>query len=145
LNTDKNPFELHPPRLTRAAVRKVVERLAKFTFSQSLGLLSRKSPADLTVRFLERFMVSGGASTVQAAQLAVQRARHTGFDTQGAVFAADAFFPFTDAPEILCDAGVRAGVVPAGGKRFEEIEAFFHRRQVRVSSIPEAYRGFCRH
>jgi AICAR transformylase/IMP cyclohydrolase PurH len=87
----------------------------------------------------------GGPSTVDAAHLAVSRAKEQGHHLQGAVFAADAFFPFTDAPKVLVKNGCAAGTVPAGGKREAEVVAYFRKNSTRVAFIPEDYRGFCRH
>jgi len=89
--------------------------------------------------------VGGGPSTVGAAQTAVGRARAHGHDLRGAAFAADAFFPYLDAPRVLADAGCACGLVPAGGKGEGEVRSFFAGRGVKVGFIPERYRGFCRH
>ncbi|HAK38185.1 MAG TPA: hypothetical protein DCM60_08060 [Nitrospina sp.] len=89
--------------------------------------------------------VGGGPSTVDAIATALQRAKICGHDLAGSVFAADAFFPFTDAPESLAQAGCAYGIVPKGGKNFEMIEEFFSREQIKVLFLPEDYRGFCRH
>jgi len=87
----------------------------------------------------------GGASTVEAAKVAVARATDCGHDTKGAAFAADAFFPFTDAPSVLCDAGVAIGSVPGGGKHETDIRDFFRARATTVAYLPQEFRGFCRH
>ncbi len=87
----------------------------------------------------------GGPSTVAAAKVAVMRTGEGGHYPKGAVFAADAFFPFTDAPEILMDAGCSAGVVPGGGKNESLVKDSFKKRSVEVVFIEPAYRGFCRH
>jgi phosphoribosylaminoimidazolecarboxamide formyltransferase/IMP cyclohydrolase len=87
----------------------------------------------------------GGASTVEATKVAVARATDCGHDTKGAAFAADAFFPFTDAPSVFCDAGVAIGSVPGGGKHETDIKDFFHTRGKSVAYIPQEFRGFCRH
>ncbi len=87
----------------------------------------------------------GGPSTVEAARVAVTRAKEHGNDIRGAVFAADAFFPFTDAPGILVDAGVTSGCVPGGGKNEEEIKNYFSSQGIAMLYLPDQYRGFCRH
>ena len=89
--------------------------------------------------------VGGGPSTVDAIATALQRAKVCGHDLSGSVFAADAFFPFTDVPGILAQAGCAYGIVPKGGKSFEKIEELFTRERVKVLFLPEEYRGFCRH
>lgn len=87
----------------------------------------------------------GGPSTVEAARVVVARVVECGHDAKGAAFAADAFFPFTDAPFVLCDAGVATGCVPSGGKRETDIKDFFRARGITVVYLPEEFRGFCRH
>ncbi|MDO8602375.1 MAG: hypothetical protein Q7O04_00805 [Candidatus Omnitrophota bacterium] len=95
----------------------------------------------------ERQLLSctGGPSTVDAAETAVSRAIKLHGDLFGASFAADAFFPFTDAPLVLVDSGIISGVAPAGGRNQEKIQDFFSGKNIRVGFIPEQFRGFCRH
>ncbi len=88
---------------------------------------------------------AGGPSTVEAAKLAVFKAGYLKEDLKNAVFAADAFFPFTDAPQILTEAGVSAGLVPSGGKAFLKVKEYFQKYGINIFYIPEQYRGFCRH
>lgn len=88
---------------------------------------------------------AGGPSTVDAARTAVTRAIEIYGSISGASFAADAFFPFTDAPLILADSGVTGGVVPSGGQNQHKIQDFFNKRNIKVGFIPEEFRGFCRH
>ncbi len=87
----------------------------------------------------------GGPSTVEAAQIAVWRAKNCSHGLENSAFAADAFFPFTDAPGILLDAGCRCGVVPAGGVKHDIIKGYFQENNLNVGFISEEYRGFCRH
>ena len=89
--------------------------------------------------------VGGGPSTLAAAETAVLRAKEWGHGTVDSIFAADAFFPFTDAPEVLRDTGCRYGVVPIGGKNESLVKSFFLENSIPVVFIPEQYRGFCRH
>jgi len=89
--------------------------------------------------------VGGGPSTVDAAKTAVLRAQASGHDTMKSVFAADAFFPFTDAPEILKEAGCCSGIVPSGGKNETLVRKYFQSNDINIMYIPAQYRGFCRH
>jgi len=60
----------------------------------------------------------GQVNRVDSCRLAVERA---GEDrARGSVAASDAFFPFSDGPQILLDAGVKAIVQPGGSVRDEE-------------------------
>jgi len=89
--------------------------------------------------------VGGGPSTVQAAQVAVERARQAGHDVHHNIFCADAFFPFTDATQVLIDAGVKMGCVPAGGKNEALVRKQLADAGVFMVYLPEDFRGFCRH
>ena len=59
----------------------------------------------------------GQVNRVDSCKLAVERA---GGRVTGAVAASDAYFPFSDGPEILMNAGVTAIVQPGGSVRDEE-------------------------
>jgi len=87
----------------------------------------------------------GGPATVDSCHTAVLRAHKIGHNLQGAAFAADAFFPFTDGPEALVKAGCRYGVVPGGGNNAPLIKNYFEENNVSVFFLEEQYRGFCRH
>lgn len=87
----------------------------------------------------------GGPSTVESAEIAVQRSFKYNKSCAKAIFAADAFFPFTDAPEILANAGCIGGIVPAGGTKEKDVIKFFEKRSMKVAFLKEEYRGFCRH
>jgi len=51
---------------------------------------------------------------VDALKQAINKAQVFGFDTEGAVMASDAFFPFPDCVEIADEAGVKAVIQPGG-------------------------------
>ena len=59
----------------------------------------------------------GQTSRVDALQQAIAKARHFGFDLQGAVVASDAYFPFADCVEISHQAGITAFIQPGGSIR----------------------------
>ncbi|QLY32486.1 bifunctional phosphoribosylaminoimidazolecarboxamide formyltransferase/IMP cyclohydrolase [Nocardia huaxiensis] len=59
----------------------------------------------------------GQVNRVDSCKLAVDRA---GERAKGSVAASDAFFPFSDGPQILVDAGVRAIVQPGGSIRDQD-------------------------
>lgn len=81
---------------------------------------------------------------MDATENALQRAKKY-HQTKNSVFCADAFFPFTDAPENLIQEGCIGGLVPAGGKKYSEMVKFFKDKNLIVGFMPEQYRGFCRH
>jgi AICAR transformylase/IMP cyclohydrolase PurH len=90
--------------------------------------------------------IGGGPSTVDAAKIAIERSAlyHENF-LDGSIFAADAFFPFEDAPRLLSRAGCKGGIVPAGGIREKEIVEFFKNNNITVAFLDKKIRGFCRH
>ncbi len=57
---------------------------------------------------------AGQMSRVDAVRLALEKA--TG-DVAGAVLASDAYFPFSDGPELALEAGIRAIIQPGGSMR----------------------------
>ncbi|MBL0922621.1 MAG: bifunctional phosphoribosylaminoimidazolecarboxamide formyltransferase/IMP cyclohydrolase [Phycisphaerales bacterium] len=59
----------------------------------------------------------GMVDRVSACRLAVEK---SGALTKGAIAASDAFFPFSDGPKVLIDAGVTMLVHPGGSKRDED-------------------------
>jgi phosphoribosylaminoimidazolecarboxamide formyltransferase/IMP cyclohydrolase len=66
---------------------------------------------------------AGQMSRVDAVRIAVEKARALGHDTQGAVLASDAFFPFADGPQLALAAGITAIVQPGGSRRDAEVQA----------------------
>jgi phosphoribosylaminoimidazolecarboxamide formyltransferase / IMP cyclohydrolase len=66
---------------------------------------------------------AGQMSRVDAAFVAVHKARTAGHETAGAVLGSDAFFPFRDGVDQAAEAGVRAIVHPGGSVRDPEVIA----------------------
>ena len=62
---------------------------------------------------------AGQMSRVDAVRLAVDKSRVESL--QGAVLASDAFFPFSDGPEIAIGAGITAIIQPGGSRRDPEV------------------------
>ena len=59
-------------------------------------------------------MGCGQTSRVDALKQAILKAKHFGFEVEGAVMASDAFFPFPDCVEIADQAGIKAAIQPGG-------------------------------
>jgi phosphoribosylaminoimidazolecarboxamide formyltransferase / IMP cyclohydrolase len=59
----------------------------------------------------------GQTSRIDALRQAIAKAHSNGFDTQGAVLASDAFFPFDDCVKLAHEAGIAAFVQPGGSIR----------------------------
>lgn len=61
---------------------------------------------------------AGQMSRVDSAKIAVDKAIHS---LEGASVASDAFFPFTDALEVMADAGCINAIQPGGAKRDDDV------------------------
>jgi phosphoribosylaminoimidazolecarboxamide formyltransferase/IMP cyclohydrolase len=87
----------------------------------------------------------GQPSTVGAIKGAIGKAQEAGHGSAKAIFAANAFLPFTDSVELLANHHCIGGVLPKGGKSERSVRDLFACRSMRVAFIPEVYRGFSRH
>ncbi|MGH7963339.1 MAG: bifunctional phosphoribosylaminoimidazolecarboxamide formyltransferase/IMP cyclohydrolase [Candidatus Binatia bacterium] len=66
---------------------------------------------------------AGQMSRVDAAKIAVSRARDLGLDAHGTVVASDAFFPFRDGLDVVAQAGATAAIQPGGSLRDKDVIA----------------------
>jgi len=75
---------------------------------------------------------AGQMSRVMSCRIATWLAKENGHGDQldGAAAASDAFFPFSDGPEILANAGVRAIIQPGGSKRDDDTIATCNERNI---------------
>lgn len=97
-----------------------VETLALNFACKAVG--SIKSNAIVLVRDGATIGIGAGQmSRVDAAFLAVHKARQAGHVTEGSVLGSDAFFPFRDGVEQAAEAGVTAIVQPGGSVRDQEV------------------------
>jgi phosphoribosylaminoimidazolecarboxamide formyltransferase/IMP cyclohydrolase len=87
----------------------------------------------------------GQPSSVGAVKTAINKAREGGHSIAKAVFAANAFLPFSDSAELLADSECIGGLLPKGGEKEGSIRDLFAGRGMRVAFTPQTYRGFSRH
>jgi phosphoribosylaminoimidazolecarboxamide formyltransferase/IMP cyclohydrolase len=64
---------------------------------------------------------AGQMSRVDSVRLAIEKARTSGTDLTGSVLASDAFFPFSDGPQLAVDAGASCIIQPGGSRRDPEV------------------------
>jgi phosphoribosylaminoimidazolecarboxamide formyltransferase/IMP cyclohydrolase len=64
---------------------------------------------------------AGQTSRIDAAIIAVEKARRAGLSLQGSAVASDAFFPFADSVEEAAAAGATAIIQPGGSIRDAEV------------------------
>lgn len=88
----------------------------------------------------------GQQDRVAGCELAIRRANRAGHLTMGAVAYSDSFFPFTDGPELLAQAGVHAILTSRGSVADEEVKAYCASQGVVLYMIPDVHgRGFFGH
>ena len=88
----------------------------------------------------------GQQDRVGGCALAVQRARDAGHETSGAFAYSDSFFPFTDGPKVLVEAGVKAIFASSGSVRDPEIQNFCRGKKMVLYLFPDKLgRGFFGH
>ncbi len=82
----------------------------------------------------------GQTSRVDALKQAIAKAHAFEFDTNGAVMASDAFFPFADCVEIAYQAGIRSVIQPGGSVRDNESVDFCNAHD--MAMVKTGYRHF---
>lgn len=88
----------------------------------------------------------GQQDRVGAAELAIKRARDAGHETRGAKVYSDSFFPFTDGPLVLAEAGVETIFATSGSVNDNAVRAACEQLGVRFVTLPDAEaRGFFGH
>jgi phosphoribosylaminoimidazolecarboxamide formyltransferase/IMP cyclohydrolase len=115
------PDEAHWRVVTRRAPTGAEWRDLRFAWA---AVAAVKSNAILLARDEAAIGIGAGQmSRVDAAFLAVHKARQAGHDPKGAVLASDAFFPFPDGVEEAARAGVAALIQPGGSMRDADVIA----------------------
>ncbi len=88
----------------------------------------------------------GQQDRVGCCELALKRAADAGHQPAGAVAASDSFFPQSDGPQTLIDAGVGAIWATSGSVRDEDTRELCRRRGVALWQVPDSVgRGFFGH
>lgn len=88
----------------------------------------------------------GQQDRVGAATLGLARAKKSGHDLAGSCAYSDSFFPFTDGPQMLVDAGISAVMTSSGSVKDEAVIETFAHGNVSVVMVPDKVgRGFFGH
>jgi phosphoribosylaminoimidazolecarboxamide formyltransferase / IMP cyclohydrolase len=115
--------------LDPAALKVVTRRaptepeLRALRFAWRVGKHAKSNAIVLTSRDQVVGVGAGQMNRVDAARLAVMRAREVGLATEGSVCASDAFFPFRDGLDIVAKAGATAVIQPGGSVRDDDVIA----------------------
>ncbi|GIX23349.1 MAG: bifunctional phosphoribosylaminoimidazolecarboxamide formyltransferase/IMP cyclohydrolase [Caldimonas manganoxidans] len=73
---------------------------------------------------------AGQMSRIDSARIASIKAANAGLSLQGSVVASDAFFPFRDGLDVVCDAGATCVIQPGGSVRDDEVIAAANERGI---------------
>ncbi|MBI3589663.1 MAG: hypothetical protein HY093_04630 [Candidatus Liptonbacteria bacterium] len=88
----------------------------------------------------------GQQDRVSGCELAIKRAKDAGHNLMGAVAYSDSFFPFTDGPKILIEAGITTILATRGSVKDEEVKKFCLDQKVKFITLPDSLaRGFFGH
>ena len=115
--------------LDPAALKVVTRRaptepeLHALRFAWRVGKHAKSNAIVLTSRDQVVGVGAGQMNRVDAARLAVMRAREVGLATEGTVCASDAFFPFRDGLDVVAKAGATAVIQPGGSVRDDDVIA----------------------
>jgi len=126
--------ERTPPLTDESSWKVVTERAPTDVERENLSFAWRavasvKSNAIVLTRDRATIGIGAGQmSRVDAAFMAVHKARAAGHDTNGSALGSDAFFPFRDGIEQAAEAGVSAIIQPGGSVRDLEVIAAANER-----------------
>ncbi|MFN3414741.1 MAG: bifunctional phosphoribosylaminoimidazolecarboxamide formyltransferase/IMP cyclohydrolase [Caldimonas sp.] len=73
---------------------------------------------------------AGQMSRIDSARIASIKAGNAGLSLQGSAVASDAFFPFRDGLDVVCDAGATCVIQPGGSVRDDEVIAAANERGI---------------
>jgi phosphoribosylaminoimidazolecarboxamide formyltransferase / IMP cyclohydrolase len=131
-----------------------LEKIGQATVEQENDLLLAKAVCDTsnsnTVTIVKDGCLIGNGvgqqARVRGAQLAVSQTEYAKHEIKNAVASSDSFFPFTDGPEVLIKAGIKAIISTSGSVRDEEVKELCQKNNVILYLIPDAKaRGFFGH
>jgi phosphoribosylaminoimidazolecarboxamide formyltransferase / IMP cyclohydrolase len=117
-------IDLDPSQLTVVSTRPPVDtEMRALRFAWRVAKHAKSNAIVLTTAEQVIGVGAGQMNRVDAARLAVMRARELGLETRGTVCASDAFFPFRDGLDVVARAGATAAIHPGGSVRDEEVIA----------------------
>jgi phosphoribosylaminoimidazolecarboxamide formyltransferase/IMP cyclohydrolase len=73
---------------------------------------------------------AGQMSRIDSARIASIKAENAGLSLTGSAVASDAFFPFRDGLDVVCDAGATSVIQPGGSMRDDEVIAAANERGI---------------
>ena len=138
-------LDLNDPRVEKSEVADIgIEE--DLMFAWAIGSTSNSNTVTLAKDGMLLGNGVGQQDRVGACELAIARAKNGGHDIKGAAAYSDSFFPFTDGPEVLGDAGVRAILSSSGSVKDDAVRAKCREMEVILYLVPDVIgRGFFGH
>ncbi|HEC87770.1 MAG TPA: bifunctional phosphoribosylaminoimidazolecarboxamide formyltransferase/IMP cyclohydrolase [Thermoplasmata archaeon] len=119
LMQDKDVKEINPEEWKVVTIKKPSEEDIESMVFAMKCVRHVKSNSVVFVKGKKTVAIGGGqTSRVDATWIAVHKGKER---IKGSIMASDAFFPFRDAVDVACEAGVKAIVQPGGSIRDEEV------------------------
>ncbi len=106
------------------------EQLADLLFVWKVAKFVKSNAIVFGARGMTLGVGAGQMSRVDSARIAAIKAQGAGLSLQGSAVASDAFFPFRDGLDVVCDQGAASVIQPGGSMRDEEVIAAADQRGV---------------
>ncbi|MBW3569151.1 hypothetical protein KY385_03430 [Candidatus Parcubacteria bacterium] len=139
-------YDLNHPQIEWAGKKVTKQQEMDMIAAWAVGSTTNSNTICL---FKNGMLLSNGAGQqdrVTAAELALMRAKNAGHDLKGASAYSDSFFPFTDGPQMLVDAGIRSIITSRGSVRDNEVIEVLNKAGASFVTLPDAIcRGFFGH
>jgi phosphoribosylaminoimidazolecarboxamide formyltransferase / IMP cyclohydrolase len=98
-------------------------QLADLLFAWKVAKFVKSNAIVFTAGGMTLGVGAGQMSRVDSARIAGIKAGNAGLSLQGSAVASDAFFPFRDGLDVVCDAGATSVIQPGGSMRDDEVIA----------------------
>mgnify|MGYP003423189527 CR=1 FL=1 len=141
-------MDLNHPEMKKYSVQETATRTQELDMLLAWAIGSTSNSNTITL-VRNQMLIGNGAGQqdrVGAASLAIERAKRSKHEIEGAVAYSDSFFPFPDGPQTLIDAGVKAILTTSGSMRDQETIDLCMERGVALYMMPDSLaRGFFAH
>ena len=106
------------------------EQLQDLLFAWKVGKFVKSNAIVFARSGMTLGVGAGQMSRIDSARIASIKAEKAGLSLQGSAVASDAFFPFRDGLDVVCDAGATCVIQPGGSMRDEEVIAAANERGI---------------
>jgi phosphoribosylaminoimidazolecarboxamide formyltransferase/IMP cyclohydrolase len=111
-------------------VQPTVQQLADLQFAWKVAKFVKSNAIVFCGGGMTLGVGAGQMSRIDSARIASIKANNAGLTLQGSVVASDAFFPFRDGLDLVCEAGASCVIQPGGSVRDDEVIAAANERGI---------------